>query len=121
MQLGRSPEFINHLSAMARAEFQAEDQPAFSADNFRKLYTRVEKGFIRVDADELTYPAHVILRYEIERDLMNGNISYKDVPELWDQKCSHTSDYLLKITIKMAACKIFTGLMAPLATSQVIH
>ena len=86
MQLGRSPEFINHLSAMARSEFQAGDQPAFSADNFRKLYTRVEKGFIRVDADELTYPAHVILRYEIERDLMNGNISYKDVPELWDQK-----------------------------------
>ncbi len=86
MQLGRSPEFISHLSSMAQQEFQTNSNPAFSAENFQKLYTRVEKGFIRVDADELTYPAHVILRYEIERDLMNGNISFNDVPELWDQK-----------------------------------
>lgn len=46
----------------------------------------MQKDFIRVDADELTYPAHVILRFEIERDLMNGKIKHSDVPELWDQK-----------------------------------
>ncbi|EVU17145.1 carboxypeptidase Taq (M32) metallopeptidase family protein, partial [Vibrio parahaemolyticus V-223/04] len=40
----------------------------------------------RVDADELTYPAHVILRYEIERDLMNSVIKHTDVPELWNEK-----------------------------------
>lgn len=86
MQLGRSPEFIAHLSHLAQQEFQANDNHAFHAHNFQKLYTRVEKSFIRVDADELTYPAHVILRYEIERDLINGKISFQDVPELWDQK-----------------------------------
>ncbi|MGO2323137.1 carboxypeptidase M32 [Vibrio casei] len=86
MQLGRSPEFINHLSRMASQQFNAHQDLAFSTENFRKLYTRVEKGFIRVDADELTYPAHVILRYEIERDLMNGDITFQDVPELWDHK-----------------------------------
>lgn len=86
MQLGRSPEFIHHLSGMAQQAFSSQNDPAFSSDNFRKLYTRVEKGFIRIDADELTYPAHVILRYEIERDLMNGKIAFSDVPELWDQK-----------------------------------
>ncbi|OEF24111.1 carboxypeptidase M32 [Vibrio rumoiensis] len=86
MQLGRSSEFINHLSRLASQQFNATSDPAFGAENFHKLYTRVEKGFIRVDADELTYPAHVILRYEIERDLMNGTISFQDVPELWDQK-----------------------------------
>ncbi|WCE31178.1 carboxypeptidase M32 [Vibrio sp. SCSIO 43137] len=86
MQVGRNDTFINHLAHMAANAFGTESDAVFSADNFKKLYTRVEKGFIRVDADELTYPAHVILRYEIERDLINGVIDYKDVPELWDQK-----------------------------------
>ncbi len=57
-----------------------------SKANLQKLYTRVKKDFIRVDADELTYPAHVILRYEIEKELINGNIKHTDVPELWDTK-----------------------------------
>ncbi len=86
MQLGRSPGFIQHLSQMASQQFGNSHQAAFASDNFQKLYIRVEKGFIRVDADELTYPAHVILRYEIERDLINGKIGYQDVPELWDAK-----------------------------------
>ena len=43
-------------------------------------------GFIRVDADEVTYPAHVILRYEIERALIEGQIEVDDIPALWDAK-----------------------------------
>ncbi|PWI34119.1 carboxypeptidase M32 [Vibrio albus] len=86
MQVGRSPSFIHHLAEMTGKQFGKENEPAFASDNFQKLYSRVNKGFIRVDADELTYPAHVILRYEIERDLMNGKISYLDVPELWNEK-----------------------------------
>ncbi len=86
MQIGRSTPFIQILADKARKQFQRSDDAAFSAENFHKLYTRVEKGFIRVDADELTYPAHVILRYEIERDLMNGKIKHTDVPELWADK-----------------------------------
>jgi carboxypeptidase Taq len=42
--------------------------------------TRVKPGFIRVDADEVTYPAHIILRYEIERPLIEGEIEPEDVP-----------------------------------------
>jgi carboxypeptidase Taq len=45
-------------------------------------------GPIRVDADELTYPAHVILRYEIERPLIEGSIEAHDIPALWNQKAS---------------------------------
>ncbi len=86
MQVGRNDAFIEHLSKMSATAFDAKTDPVFESSNFQKLYTRVDKGFIRVDADELTYPAHVILRYEIERDLMNGKISYTDVPELWDSK-----------------------------------
>ncbi len=48
-------------------------------------YTRVQPGLIRVDADEVTYPAHVMLRYEIERDLIEGKLQAKDLPERWDQ------------------------------------
>ncbi|MCG7500006.1 carboxypeptidase M32 [Vibrio sp. Of7-15] len=86
MQVGRSNEFIQLLAPMAAKAFGEESSPVFETENFTKLYTRVQPGLIRVDADEVTYPAHVILRYEIERDLMNGKISYRDIPELWDQK-----------------------------------
>ncbi|MCG9724680.1 carboxypeptidase M32 [Vibrio brasiliensis] len=86
MQVGRSEPFIAHLAKLAGKHFTGHDAALFTQDNFHKLYTRVKKDFIRVDADELTYPAHVILRYEIERDLINGKIKHTDVPELWNQK-----------------------------------
>ncbi|MEZ8826927.1 carboxypeptidase M32 [Vibrio amylolyticus] len=86
MQVGRSDAFIQHLASLAGKQFSSHDASLFGFDNFQKLYTRVKKDFIRVDADELTYPAHVILRYEIERDLINGKIKHTDMPELWNQK-----------------------------------
>ena len=86
MQIGRNEAFIEHLSQMAAQHFTEHNQAVFAKENFLKLYTRVKKDFIRVHADELSYPTHVILRYEIERDLLNGVIRHSDVPELWDQK-----------------------------------
>jgi carboxypeptidase Taq len=86
MQLGRSKEFINLLSPLAKQHFKQNTTATFDLDNLHKTYTRVKPGLIRVDADEVTYPAHVILRYEIERDLINCKISYQDIPELWDLK-----------------------------------
>ncbi|MBP9149291.1 MAG: carboxypeptidase M32 [Rhodoferax sp.] len=87
MQLGRSPAFLALIAPLVKKHLG--DQPAFTAENLARLYTRVQPGFIRVDADELTYPAHVILRYEIERDLMNGEIEPDDIPVLWDEKMAH--------------------------------
>ena len=86
MQLGRSQEFINLLSPLTKKHFSNNNTAIFEPANLQKIYTRVKPDFIRVDADEVTYPAHVILRYEIERDLMNGKISHNDIPELWDLK-----------------------------------
>lgn len=86
MQVGRSEAFIGKLAELSGKAFSDNDPKIFVPSNFQKLYTRVKKDFIRVDADELTYPAHVILRYEIERDLINGKIQYSDLPELWDSK-----------------------------------
>ncbi len=82
MQLGRHPGFIAHLVPMIRQAFG--DQPAFEPDNLLRLVTRVQPGLIRVDADELTYAAHVMLRYDIERPLIEGEIAPEDIPALWD-------------------------------------
>ncbi len=86
MQMGRSSEFIQLITPFINKVFNTEKDPAFTHGNLRKLYTLVKADFIRVDADEITYPAHIILRYEIERDLINKKIRYQDIPELWDQK-----------------------------------
>jgi carboxypeptidase Taq len=84
MQLGSHPGFAARLAPLVSAAFGP--QPAFAADNLHRMMTRVKPGFIRVDADEVTYPAHIILRYEIERPLIEGEIEIEDVPALWDAK-----------------------------------
>ncbi len=86
MQVTRSEAFIGHLAHLAQKHFAEHDPSLMSRTNLQRLYTQVKKDFIRVDADELTYPAHVILRYEIEKALINGEIKHTDVPELWDNK-----------------------------------
>ncbi len=84
MQLGSHPGFVARLAPMIVQAFG--DQPAFEPGNLQRLLTRVKPGLIRVDADEVTYPAHIILRYEIERPLIEGEIEPEDIPALWDQK-----------------------------------
>ena len=84
MQLARSRGFVGLLAPMLAEHFG--DQRAFAPDNLHRLLTRVEPGLIRVDADEVTYPAHIILRYEIERALIEGEIEPEDIPALWDEK-----------------------------------
>ena len=50
------------------------------------LQTRVRPSFIRVDADEVTYPCHIILRFEIESALVRGELDVKDIPDVWDER-----------------------------------
>jgi carboxypeptidase Taq len=84
MQLGCSRPFARLMAPLIAKHLGA--QPAFEADNLPRLLTRVQPGTIRVDADEVTYPAHVILRFEIERALIEGDIEAEDVPALWDER-----------------------------------
>ena len=84
MQIGGHPGFAALVSPLLQEAFG--DQPAFAPANLHRLLTRVQPGFIRVDADEVTYPAHIILRYEIERALIEGEIEPEDIPALWDAK-----------------------------------
>ncbi|HNU10194.1 MAG TPA: carboxypeptidase M32 [Rubrivivax sp.] len=84
MQLGAHPGFVALLAPLLAQAFGS--QPAFEPSNLQRLLTRVTPGFIRIEADEVTYPAHVIVRYEIERALIEGEIEVDDVPALWDAK-----------------------------------
>lgn len=72
MQIGCHPAFATLLRPLLVKHLG--EQPAFEVSNLHRLMTRVVSGHIRVDADEVTYPAHIILRYDIERALMAGDI-----------------------------------------------
>ena len=87
MQVCRNPEFLRFAAPIVRESLGCDEHdPAWTAENLHRAATRVERGFIRVDADEVTYPLHVILRYEIEQDLISGAIRVTDVPDAWDAK-----------------------------------
>ncbi len=83
MQACRTREFITFLAPRVRQAFGREDA-ALEADNLHSLYTRVAPGFIRVDADEVTYPAHILLRYDLERALIDGSLAIADLPGAFD-------------------------------------
>src|SRR5258706_5370200 len=83
MQACRSPEFFAYLSPLLAETFPGH-AAAFAPDNLQRLYTRVKPGFIRVDADEVTYPAHVILRYRLEQALISGDLAVADLPGAWN-------------------------------------
>jgi len=57
-----------------------------SLDDFYRGVNKVEATFVRVEADELTYSLHIMLRYEIERMLISGELAVKDLPKVWNEK-----------------------------------
>ncbi|MCF6776812.1 carboxypeptidase M32 [Thiotrichales bacterium 19X7-9] len=85
MHACRSMEFISILSDIVKETFNYYDE-TFSKENLYRHYTEVKAGLIRVDADEVTYPLHVILRYELEKALINDEITVNDLVHLWDEK-----------------------------------
>ncbi|MFG6448508.1 carboxypeptidase M32 [Roseateles sp. BYS180W] len=84
MQLAAHPAFAQLLSPLVRQHLG--EQEAFEPENLSRLMRKVQPGLIRVDADEVTYPAHIILRFEIERALIEGDAEVEDIPALWDAK-----------------------------------
>ena len=65
------------------------DSRRFDNEQIWRANIRVQPSFIRVDADEVTYPLHIVLRFEIESGLMNGTVQPEDVPDLWNEKMEH--------------------------------
>ncbi len=85
MQAATTIQFNEFLAKLLKDEFGFKG-PEYEAENLYKLMTRVKPGFIRVDSDEVTYPLHVILRFEIEQEIINGTLKAADLPEIWNNK-----------------------------------
>jgi carboxypeptidase Taq len=79
MQAARTPELVSCLAKAARDAFGGSG-PAWDASTLLGHVLRVERSLIRVDADEVTYPLHVILRYRLERAMIAGELALKDLP-----------------------------------------
>lgn len=84
MQACRSDAFLSFLGGELHRAFGGDAAP-YGAANLALLWRRVGRGFIRVDADELTYPAHVILRFRLERAMIEGSLSVADLPGAWNE------------------------------------
>ena len=88
MQVCRSPAFLAFAAPLIREAFPAAvaAQPtAFEVENLARLATRVRPSYIRVDADECTYPCHILVRVEIEQPLIEGHLRVEEIPEAWDR------------------------------------
>lgn len=83
MQACRSDAYLAWLAPELLATFGG-DPRAYEPDNLARLWRRIGRGFIRVDADEMTYPAHVILRFELEQALVAGDLVVADLPGAWN-------------------------------------
>ncbi len=85
MQASRSRAFLDWAAPVMQSAFDGSGE-GWGADNLYRLATQVGRSFIRVDADEVTYPAHVILRYRLERAMIDGILQPKDLPGAWQDQ-----------------------------------
>ncbi|MFM7396645.1 MAG: carboxypeptidase M32 [Gammaproteobacteria bacterium] len=84
MILGRSRAFVRYLRPLLEKHVGATG-PEWSEENLYRLLTRVRRSAIRVDADELTYPLHVMLRFDLERRMLEGRLAVRDLREAWNE------------------------------------
>jgi carboxypeptidase Taq len=83
--VGRSRPFWAYWYGPLQETFP-EALGSVELDDFLRAINRAEPGLIRVDADETTYSLHIILRFEIEQELIAGTVALEDLPEIWNAK-----------------------------------
>lgn len=83
MQMSRSRGFLKFAAPLMREAFNGSGS-AWDEDALYRNLIKVNAGFIRVDADEVTYPLHVILRYRLEKQMVTGDLSLSDLPAAWN-------------------------------------
>ncbi|MDQ0337571.1 carboxypeptidase Taq [Caldalkalibacillus uzonensis] len=83
--VGRSFEFWTYFFDDLKRFFPEQFQDV-SVEDFGRAVNTVEPSLIRVEADELTYNLHIMIRYEIEKELMAGELEVDDLPAVWNQK-----------------------------------
>jgi carboxypeptidase Taq len=82
--VGRSRAFWEHALPLLKESFP--DAAGLTLDAWHRNVNRVEASLIRVEADEVTYNLHILLRFEIEVDLVEGRIEVADLPAIWNEK-----------------------------------
>lgn len=80
--LGRRKEFFEPIYNEIKKVLKLD----ISLDEFIQYFNNAHPSNIRTEADELTYCLHIIIRYEIEKEIFNGNINLDDLPQIWNQK-----------------------------------
>jgi carboxypeptidase Taq len=83
MNLCRSRPFVRYLGPLLEKHFQISG-PAWAGENIYQNLIRVRRSLIRMDADELTYPAHIMLRYELEKKILEGALAVGELPQAWN-------------------------------------
>ncbi len=83
MLVCRSRPFVTYLCPLLVKHFGVSG-PEWDVENVYAHVTRVRRSLIRVDADELTYPLHILLRYDLEKKLLNGELAVRDLPDAWN-------------------------------------
>jgi len=83
--VGRSFEFWEPIYPKLQETFP-EVLKNTTLEEFHKAINKVEPSLIRVEADELTYSLHIMLRYEIEKELIEGKIEVANLPQIWNEK-----------------------------------
>ena len=83
MQACRNDEYLDWLGRALHKAFSG-DPRTYQSDNLARIWRKVERTPIRVDADEMTYPAHVIMRFRLERAMVSGNLAVADLPGAWN-------------------------------------
>ncbi|MFX1455434.1 MAG: carboxypeptidase M32 [Promethearchaeota archaeon] len=83
--VGRSKEFWMYWYPTF-LEYFPENLKGVPMEEFHRAINIVEPSFIRVNADEVTYGLHIIMRFEIEKDLIEGKIQIRELPEIWNTK-----------------------------------
>ncbi|MBR5536803.1 MAG: carboxypeptidase M32 [Clostridia bacterium] len=81
--IGRSLPFIRAIFPKVR-EFFPQQLEGVTAEDFYKAVNKAQPSLIRTEADELTYCLHVMVRYEIEKQLIGGTLEVKDIPRTWN-------------------------------------
>jgi carboxypeptidase Taq len=84
MLVGRSRAFVTYLRPLLEKHFTVSG-PEWEPENLYRRLTHVKRSLIRVDADELTYPLHILLRYDLEKKLLSGELAVRDLPDAWSQ------------------------------------
>ena len=85
MQACRSDQFLSWLGPELHGSFGGAAE-TYAPQNLGRLWRRVKRGLIRVDADEVTYPIHIILRFRLERALIAGDLKVADIPAAWTEQ-----------------------------------